>query len=143
MDTENWLPAVEEALDAATQWLRSIAASRVGPNTRLGNLGHTRYRRPGNLLGHFTHRRRFAATRLEAGADRCLPGNCRRRGPIHLALAWLCQLRTRLTTIIAQGDNARGHVPNRRNRLTSRVKLRGKAQGWRMLLTSAKASCTY
>ena len=29
MDSENWLPAVEELLDAATQWLRSIGPAEL------------------------------------------------------------------------------------------------------------------
>ncbi|MCY4438385.1 MAG: hypothetical protein OXE05_13780 [Chloroflexi bacterium] len=29
MDTENWLPAVEEVLDTATQWLRSIGPAEL------------------------------------------------------------------------------------------------------------------
>ena len=29
MDMENWLPAVEEVLDAATEWLRSIAPAEL------------------------------------------------------------------------------------------------------------------
>ena len=129
MDTENWLPAVEEVLDAATQWLRSIAPAELD---QVPDWGIWVIIAIGVLVIFSVISKIVGALLrpvLKLVQSRCLLGGCRRCGPLHLALAWLCQLRTRLATIIARGDNARGHVSNRRNRLTSCVKLHRKAQG--------------